>query len=479
MKKLTLILLIFPYFLMSQSKQVIDSLSTDELQRRNGLLYKIDTDEPFTGIHANKWSNGQMKSVHHIADGKEYGISLAWNENGQITEQVDILNARRKSWRYEDNQKIEYNDTLLWNGTYGQWKTISQTNYDTNGEKIKPVNHSQIEVKNNLAYIKGDKKPFTGVMKFQGELMLYDTHYYFKDRLFRGEASFISGDFNGPYYSWYEENNQKRLEANIKNRKLEGLYTSWYQNGNKKVELNYSYGRKDGLKTAWSENGQIISKGNYNNRNNNEALDGLHTTWNENGVKLSEITYLNNKEIKAIIWDENGNKVKEWPQADKDNFGLRIFLDEFVSVLKTRNYDNIKDLIVNKEDFKNLMLLFGENATEKEYNDFWPEYVSESIKKVKEQIDDDFLFVSYFENGTITNVVYDYDIINDDKSSLSIKWPESINYDIASGIFTYADLTLFIENNEEVLTIKLKLMYLNYKWCISPIVEGLPIYVNY
>jgi antitoxin component YwqK of YwqJK toxin-antitoxin module len=475
MKIQLLIILLFPLLLIGQPNQVIDTLSTDELQRRNGLLYKIDKDEPFTGIHADKWSNGQKKSVHHIADGKEYGISLAWNENGQITEQVDILNARRKSWRYEDNQKIEYNDTLLWSRNIGQWKTKSQTNYDINGKIIKPLDYTQIELKNNLAYTKLDNKPFTGVMTFQGELMLYDTHYYFKDRLFRGEVSIISGDFDGPYYSWYEENSQKRFEANLKNRKLEGSYTSWWYNGNKKEDLSYTYGRKDGIETTWFENGQIMSKGNYNDGD----LDGLHTTWNINGIKLYEITYLDNKQIKAIIWDENGNKVKEVPEADKDNFGLRIFLDEFVSILKTRNYDDIEDLIINKENFKNFLSFFGKTATEKEFNDEWPQYVSQLIKKVKKQVDDDFLFVSYFENGTITNVVYDYDIINDDKSNLSLKWPESINYDIASAIFTYADLTLFIENNEDVLKIELRLMYLNNKWCISPMVEGLPIIVKY
>jgi antitoxin component YwqK of YwqJK toxin-antitoxin module len=475
MKIQLLIILLFPLLLIGQPNQVIDTLSTDELQRRNGLLYKIDKDEPFTGIHADKWSNGQKKSVHHIADGKEYGISLAWNENGQITEQVDILNARRKSWRYEDNQKIEYNDTLLWSRNIGQWKTKSQTNYDINGKIIKPLDYTQIELKNNLAYTKLDNKPFTGVMTFQGELMLYDTHYYFKDRLFRGEVSIISGDIEGPYYSWYEENSQKRFEANLKNRKLEGSYTSWWYNGNKKEDLSYTYGRKDGIETTWFENGQIMSKGNYNDGD----LDGLHTTWNINGIKLYEITYLDNKQIKAIIWDENGNKVKEVPEADKDNFGLRIFLDEFVSILKTRNYDDIEDLIINKENFKNFLSFFGKTATEKEFNDEWPQYVSQLIKKVKKQVDDDFLFVSYFENGTITNVVYDYDIINDDKSNLSLKWPESINYDIASAIFTYADLTLFIENNEDVLKIELRLMYLNNKWCISPMVEGLPIIVKY
>ena len=461
MKKLTLILLIFPYLLISQSNQVIDSLSTDVEK------------EPMS---AGREMGGHFTTHSLNADGKEYGTSLTWNENGQITEQVDILNSRRKSWRYVANQKIEYNDTLIWSGMFGQWKTISQTNYDTNGKKIEPVNHSQTEVKNNLAYIKGDEKPFTGVMKFHGKLMLYDTHYYFKDRLFRGEASFISGDFDGPYYSWYEENNQKRLEANIKNRKLEGPYTSWWYNGNKETELSYSFGRKDGIETTWFENGQMMSKGRYNDG----EPDGLQTTWNENGRKLYEITYLNNKEIKAIIWDENGNKVKEWPEADKDNFGLRIFLDELVSVLKTRNYDDIKGLIVNKEDFKNSLFLFDENVTEKEFNDgWWPKVETEFIKNFKELVDEDSLFVSYFKNGTIINFVYDYNISNDDKSGLSLKWPESINYDLSNTIFTQANVTLTIGVNENVLTMNLQLMHLNNKWSISPISEGRPINVNY
>jgi len=232
MKIQLLLLLISPSFLFGQSNQIVDSLSSDKLEFKDGLTYKIDVNKPFTGVRVDKWPNGMRRYVDHYTDGNQSGLILEWNENGQITAQRDILNARGKSWRYEDNQKIEYNDTLQWNGKWGQWKTKSQTNYDINGEIIKPLDYTQIEIKNNLAYTKLDNKPFTGVMSFQGELMLYDTHYYFKDRRFRGMASFISGDFDGPYFSWYEENNQKRFEANLKNRKLEGPYTSWWYNGN-------------------------------------------------------------------------------------------------------------------------------------------------------------------------------------------------------------------------------------------------------
>ena len=466
MKIQLLIILLFPLLLIGQSNQVIDTLSTDMLQRRNGLLYKIDKDEPFTGIHADKWSNGQKKSVHHIANGKEYGISLAWNEDGQITEQVDILNARRKSWRYEDNQKIEYNDTLLWSRNIGQWKTKSQTNYDINGEIIKPLNYTQIEFKNNLAYTKLDNKLFTGVMTFQGELMLYDTHYYFKDRLFRGEVSFISGDFDGPYYSWYLENDQKRFEANLKNRRLHGPYTSWWYNGNKETELSYSYGRKNSIETRWLENGQIMSKGKYNGGD----PDGLHTTWNENGVKQAEITYLNNKEIKVVIWDEKGNKLKEWPEIDEDKYGLRVFSEKLISILKSKNYDAIEDLYISKET---LVDAFKDPSKEeldkdiKQIIDQWPEYMTYIKEEFKKAVDNE-LYESYLENAKINSLIFDYNIIqnNLDHSSIEVKWPESMNYDLSTSRIVYASTKIILDTDEEQVVIGINPIFFNNKWWI-------------
>ena len=506
MKQLLLLILVTPFLLNGQSIQTVDTLEVNQMEYRGKLGYKIGTDIPFTGILIIRYSNGNKMEEESYAKGKTIGktgwayldgltmiskyvlnqntwevISQTnYNSNGQKLMHIDYKNGKETNW-YEDG-KIKEEES------YGNNTERYRKIWDHNGDEIiagitKPKDTVDIDAltwKGYTPYVKGNPKVFTGVVTLSGE---YDyRNFRLNENNYYSIINFVFGKLNGPYTIWYQKDGQKKSEMLLLDDpqgygiKLDGPYTEWYENGQLKTKGTFYLGDAHHLQTTWYKNGLIESKKTYNRGD----LDGRQAGWYKNGKMAFETTYFDDKIIKNIEWDENGNKVKDWPETDRDNFGLRIFLDEFVSVLKTRNYDDIKGLIVNKEDFKNLLLFYGENdATEKEFNDFWPEYVSESIKKIKKQVDDDFLFVNYFENGTITNVVYDYDIINDDKSSLSLKWPESINYDIASTIYTYTDLTLFMENNEEPLTIKLKLMYLNNKWCISPIVEGLPIYVKY
>ena len=489
MKMQFLVLLIFPSFLFSQSNQPVDTLEVNQQETRNRLTYKIGSDKPFTGILIIRYRNGGKMNEESYVNGKP------------IT---------RINWAMLDGITMKEKDTLINN----YWKTLSQTNYNNKGKKIwyqdrntrnetswyndgskkeeiingkrskvwdhygneiipgqtilqDTIGSSEIEVKNNISYKKGNDKPYTGMMSFLGELMLYDTHYSFKNRLFRGEVSIISGDFDGPYYSWYAENDQKRFEANLKNRKLEGPYTSWWYNGNKETELSYSYGRKDGIQTTWFENGQIMSKGKYNGGD----PDGLHTTWNENGVKLYEITYLNNKQIKAIIWDEKGNKLKEVPGIDEDKFGLRVFSEKLISILKSKNYDAIEDLYVSKETLVDAFKDPNKEEFDKDIKqiiDRWPEYMTYIKEEFKKAVDNE-LYESYLENAKINSLIFDYNIIqnNLDHSSIEVKWPESMNYDLSTSRTVYASTKIILDTDEEQVVIGINPIFFNNKWYFS------------
>jgi antitoxin component YwqK of YwqJK toxin-antitoxin module len=488
MKMQFLLLLIFPSFLFSQSNQPVDTLEVNQQETRNRLTYKIGSDKPFTGILIIRYRNGGKMNEESYVNGKP------------IT---------RINWAMLDGITIKEKDTLINN----YWKTLSQTNYNNKGKKIwyqdrntgnetswyndgskkeeiingkrskvwdhygneiipgqtilqDTIGSSEIEVKNNVSYKKGNDKPYTGMMSFLGELMLYDTHYSFKNRLFRGEVSIISGDFDGPYYSWYE-NGKKRFEATIKNRKLDGAYTSWYLNGNKNVERSYTYGRKDGGETVWHENGQMLSKGEFNS---DGYPVGLHTTWNENGVKLLEATYFDKKEIKINAWDENGNKVKEWPEIDEDKFGMRVFLEKLISILKSKNYDAIEDLYMSKET---LAYFFTDPRKEeldndgKQIIDQWPEYISH-IKEEFKKVADNELYEIYLKNAKINSVIFDYYIEqnNLDDSSIEVKWPESINYDLSTSRIVLANTKIILDTDEEPIVIVITLVFINNKWCV-------------
>ncbi|MEI6336521.1 MAG: toxin-antitoxin system YwqK family antitoxin [Methylococcaceae bacterium] len=142
----------------------------------------------------------------------------------------------------------------------------SNNSFLTKKEANDSITH-QIELKNGIAYLPDDDKPFTGIF----EENYYGTH---KER----ETNFINGKKNGPSTWWYQ-NGRKWIQVTYVNEKRQGLFTTWYENGNKWIEENYLDGKKDGLAVMWYQNGQkryeIIYK---QGKKNGAAL-----WWDKNG----------------------------------------------------------------------------------------------------------------------------------------------------------------------------------------------------
>ncbi len=117
------LLLFIPLVLMiSCSKEV----PSDQLLERNGLLYEINSQEPFTGFSVEFWSNGNLKEKRKIKEGKfghlYSGKDFLWEkfyENGQL------------DFRYLHNFSQEYHPN-------GQLKSLTEnkitTNYNRKGE---------------------------------------------------------------------------------------------------------------------------------------------------------------------------------------------------------------------------------------------------------------------------------------------------------------------------------------------------------
>ena len=69
---------------------------------------------------------------------------------------------------------------------------------------------------------------------------------------------------------------------------------SWYKNGNKKLEANYKNGKLNGMWISWYENGIIKEKSGYYSDN---KLDKQWTYWAEDGRKTNETTYEKGKKV--------------------------------------------------------------------------------------------------------------------------------------------------------------------------------------
>ena len=221
--------------------------------------------------------------------------------------------------------------------------------------------------------------------------------------------------------------------------KKDRVNTTWYKNRQMSSKGFFFNGEVSGKMTIWYENGQIMREG----RIRNGKRTGKFIVWDENGKKSFEPTYYNGKIIKSIERDENGNIVKEWPEVDEDKYGLKIFLNEFVSILKSRNYDALKKLFASKEDLINFEVWESgkEPSSEqlKRINEGWSEYISKTIDDIKKEVDIEYIF----KDKTI-RVLYNYLLVNEDKTTEEIEWPKSINYDLPKAKYIAAHITILL-----------------------------------
>ena len=67
----------------------------------NGTLYKIDKDEPFTGVVYNNYPSGQKEYEGLYRLGKPNGQLAYWYENGSIMKKGNIKNGLQTGrWTY-------------------------------------------------------------------------------------------------------------------------------------------------------------------------------------------------------------------------------------------------------------------------------------------------------------------------------------------------------------------------------------------
>ena len=220
------------YYLVNilfSSKEIV---SIDKIVIRNGLVYKINSNEPFDGISEEYYTgrNHQLGRKVNYKNGKQDGITTTWDENGQKESEGNYKNGKT-------------------DGTMTTWYENGQKESEANSKNGK---RDGIVI---AWYGNGQKKV---------------------------EGNSKNGKLDGTTTTWYE-NGQKKEEWNYKNDTLDGIASTWYENGNgqKKVEGNYENGKVDGIITSWYENGQKEAEVNYKNG----KLDSIISTWDENGQK--------------------------------------------------------------------------------------------------------------------------------------------------------------------------------------------------
>lgn len=495
-----------------------DTLNVKELEVRDGLQYQLGLDEPFTGVAINNNPKGVKIYESNYVKGKrkEY---MVWNRYGKKVEEVRFEDgiAYKMTWDYMGNLKVEMDHILKGN----QWEMISQTNYNQEGKKqlhmvykndqrlsetywypdgnkkeeknygkesvvrkvwdhngnelilgdlgeitsADTVDLKEIEWKGHTFYKKGSNKPFTGIMTFTGELdYRKGISWRVAPRTSFSTATLLFGKFRGPYIIWYEKNGSKKSQRNLKNEtrgEIEpyGSYTKWYRNGQKEYE-----GNEYGAQTQWYENGQIRSKKyiSYNGRK-----QGVETRWHENGQKLSDKLYFNDRLLRVKEWDPNGIEINEGQTViDEDKHKIKSFANEFISILKSKNYEHLEKLIVPTKIFLEAIRMQEGELSEEEIRSASIKWDERKLKRLGE------LKKMHFDPDVkIEFITYNFKIEKDDGSRETIKWPNSINYVMDPNTLRVAHVEIFLYHNESLNVMQMpqiELLSWDNQWYLLP-----------
>ncbi len=114
---------------LGQEQKVVDRA---QLVLREGLVYKGDSGELFTGMAIEIWPNGQEKAESEYRDGKKHGRSVNWYVNGQKMAESLWRDGQREGkaivW-YNNGQKRE-------EGEYRNGIIISRKKWTPSGQPI-------------------------------------------------------------------------------------------------------------------------------------------------------------------------------------------------------------------------------------------------------------------------------------------------------------------------------------------------------
>ena len=244
------------------SKIIKDSVSLEEIQVRNGLVYIPNTVEPFGGFVAIKYRNGQVWLLTNVENGKFRKIWI-WQYNG-----VQILSFVISAYDMKAGQLKSFLDNL-------DLKEIDQID-----DQIDPYTDEFYAAMDRLLYD-------TEIERLRDFYLWHRNGKLYKRRLINGSgyehsewyengqlASVTTFNENGLLTaSSYLPNGVKCPETNMS--KQSGVFVAYHSNGTRMSENNYKNGKLHGPGKRFSESGILITRANYKNG----KREGSFTHW--------------------------------------------------------------------------------------------------------------------------------------------------------------------------------------------------------
>jgi len=289
MKKLLLILSLFPILCINNILNAKD-IDLNELQfRKDYRYYEINSETPFTGIAYKYFSNGNVEEKIIVENGKEIEATI-WYENKnkkRYFKEINDKTAHIQSW-YENKQprsdefRIYINDERL-NGTSKAW-------YENGNLKLDyKVNHNNGEILSETHwYSNGQKKIDYNIV--DGQWATFGHSSWAKDGSIISENK---ADIETIYY----ENSLVKTERTFKNNLLDGKFSSYDENGNLLSEYLYKEGKLNGISKTYFKTKQLKSEIEYKNF---KPL-GIYFEWDENGNKISDFIINESSIVFSIV----------------------------------------------------------------------------------------------------------------------------------------------------------------------------------
>ena len=202
MKKLLPLLLLI---LIGCSSPEPEPLNYELLERRDGVHYRKDTNEIYSGPVFNLDGTWSGKSEGTLKEGKFYGTLKFYYWDGELQQEIITKNG--------------------------------------------------LQVKSTIYHLYG-RHEFTlkeykeGIIKYHGPWKTY-----FKNGQLESEGTYKDGKFDGPV-KYYNENGQLEEEKTFKNGVREGPFVSYYSNGDRR-EGTYKNGVREGKGFYYWSNGRV------------------------------------------------------------------------------------------------------------------------------------------------------------------------------------------------------------------------------
>jgi len=199
------------------------------------------TDGKEDGYLASYYANGKTEMEGWVRAGDDEGEWLLYDEKGRLTTKEYYLDGELSGYKEEYNPK-------------GQ-ETLEEKYYNGWLEKL-----TQFDEAGNIMAI--DSFP-----KGSGKYVLY---YPNKQKM--TEGSYVSGDFNGPYKTYYFDGSLES-SAFYKRGMLDSTYRSYFYGGGKDWEGQYLRGGKTGVWKGYEEDGTMsVSYTSVNDQLNGDKL---------------------------------------------------------------------------------------------------------------------------------------------------------------------------------------------------------------